>query len=415
MIKNLIILSLKNLRRHTKRTVITSIAIGFGIAMLIWVDGMLKWADNESKRNLVRYENGNFLVCTKEFKEDRKNFPVDTVISREDVKKLLKIAKETSCFAAPRTGFRSMVSFNRSFGIPYIVYAITPSVDSKVFKIKDSVIEGEYLKDDSDGILISSYCKRELGVGLGDYLTIETRTRYNTYQALNLKVVGIYETPDPVVDRNQLFVTSKLADTDLQTEGTATMVIFKTPTEKNTPYLNKVRELLKKYKLSHLTTITWQEMGADYLTLSKTKKGGSNIIILFIFVIVAVGIVNTMLMAVFERIKEIGMLRALGMRDKYIVWSFIFESAGIGFLGSIIGLIIGIGISAYSVYVGLDFSSAMKDMDIGYRVGTVWYNEWNPEMMITAVIFGVLISMLVSIIPARKAVKMKITDALRVE
>jgi len=415
MIKNIIALSFKNLKRHTKRTVITSIAIGVGIAMLIWVDGILKWADDESKRNLIGYENGNFLVCTKEFKEDRKNLPVDTVISKEDVKKLLRIAKETSCFASPRTGFRSMVSFNRSFGMPYIVYAITPSLDSKVFKIKDSIVEGEYLRDDSDGILISSYCKRELEVGLGDYLTVETRTRYNTYQVLNLKVVGIYETPDPVVDRNQLFVSSKLADKDLQTEGTATMVVFKTPTEKNMPYLNQVKNLLKKYKLSYLTTITWQEMGADYLTLSKTKKGGSGIIILFIFVIVAVGIVNTMLMAVFERMKEIGMLRALGMRDKYVLWSFIFESAGIGILGSIIGLILGIILNAYTVYIGIDFSSAMKDMNIGYRVGTIWYSEWNPKMMIMAVIFGVMISMLVSIIPARKAIKMEITDTLRVE
>ncbi len=414
MIKNLIILSLKNLRRHTKRTIITSVAIAFGIAMLIWTDGMLKWADNESKRNLIRYENGNFIVCTKKFKKDRKNFPVDSVIKKNDLKKIEKIADEISCYVSQRTGFRSMVSFNRSYGMPYIVYAVNPLLHKKVFNINKCIVEGKYLQNDGNGILISSYCKRELGAGLGDYVTIETRTKYGTYQVLDLKVVGIYSSPDPVVDRNQLFITTKLADAELQTEGTAAEIVFRTENEKNAPYLGKVKEKLKLYNLSHLTVMTWQELGADYLTLSSTKKGGSKIIILLIFVIVAVGIVNTMLMAVFERIKEIGMLRALGLRDKYIFLSFIFESAGIGLVGSLMGLMLGIGFSAYSVYVGIDFTSAFKDMDLGYRVGTVWYNEWNPEMMITAVIFGVLCSMLVSIIPARKAIKMNITESLRV-
>lgn len=411
--KNIIILAFKNLTRHKKRTIITSIAIAFGIALLIWMHGMLKWADNESRRNLKRYEFGNFTVCTKEYKEYRDSFPVDTVIERPQIRKIYKIAEKTGSKASPRTGFKSMMSYKRGFGLPYVVFAIDPEKDSKVFNIKEKIIDGKYPDKNSQGILISAHCRKELGAGMGDYLVMETRTKYDTFQALRVKVIGIYDCPDPVVNRNQLFITRNMAERNLQLEGTATEIAFATKSGNNEPTLGEVKKFLASVGLNHLTTETWQELGSDYMTLSKTKKGGSNIMIFFIFIIVAVGIINTMLMAVFERIREIGMLRALGMRDKDVVLSFIFEAAGIGIIGSLMGLILGIGISAYSVYYGLDFTAAYKDMDYGYRTGTVFYNEWNPEMMVTAVIFGILCSVLVSIIPARKAVKMEITDSIR--
>lgn len=411
--KTLIFLAFKNLTRHKKRTIITSIAIAFGIALLIWMDGMLKWADNESRRNLKRYEYGNFIISTKEFNKDRKSYPVDTFLNKKEIKKILNIAADFKTAAAIRTGFKSMISFQRGFGLPYVVYAIDPEQDARVFKIKNEIVTGQYLDQNSDGILISSYCKKELGADIGDYIVIETRTKYNTYQAISLKVIGIFNCPNPIVNRNQVFISRALANSQLQLEDTATEISFRTKTEKNEPVLNQIRQKLKTLGLSHLNIATWQELGSDYLALSQTKKGGTKIITFVIFIIVAVGIINTMLMAVFERIREIGMMRSLGMRDKDVVISFIFEAAGIGMIGSLLGLIAGIGLSAYSVYYGLDFTASFKDMDFGYRTGTIFYNEWNPEMMVMAVIFGILCSVLVSIIPARKAVKMEITDSIR--
>lgn len=411
--RNLIVLAFRNLARHVKRTIITCIAIAFGIALLIWMDAMLRWADSESKRNLKKYEFGNFIVCTKEYKEDRKNFPADLVMTGTEIKKVTEIAGKAGTAVSLRTGFKSMVSFNRSFGLPYVIMAVDPEMETRVFKIKDTVIKGEYLNRDSQGILISRHCKKELGVELGGYLTVETRTRYGTFQGLTLKVIGIYDSPDPIVNRNQLFITRGLAEEQLQLDGTASEIAFSTPNSENEPALAKVREMLKAEGLDRLTTQTWQELGYDYLALSQTKKGGSSIMIMFIFIIVAVGIVNTMLMAVFERIREIGMIRALGMRDRDVILSFMFEAAGIGLIGSFFGLIGGIALNAYSIFVGLDFSAAFKDIDYGYRTGTVFRCEWNPDMMAAAVLFAVLCSVLVSVLPARKAVKMEITDSIR--
>jgi ABC-type lipoprotein release transport system permease subunit len=411
--KQLLLLAFKNLTRHKKRTIITSIAIGFGIMMMIWMHGMLKWANNESIKNIKTYEFGNFAVSTKEFKEERKNNPVDLTLNPKEIEQITAFAEEIGIQASPRTAFKSMASYNRGFGLPYLVFAIDPLIDAKIYDINKKIIEGKYLTQESQGILVSSYCVKELGAKLNDHMIIETRTRYGTFQAIRLKITGIFHSPDPYVNRNYLFISRNNAERNFQLEGTATEITFSTPTSFNEPYLSQMQEKIKTSGLNHLTINKWQEFASDYLAVIKTEKGSTNIIMFFIFIIVAVGIINTMLMAVFERIREIGMVRALGMRDRDVIMSFIFESAGIGLIGSLIGLILGIGISAYSIYFGLDFTSMYKDMDIGYRTGLVFYNEWNPEMMLTAVLFTIICSIIVSIIPARKAVKMEITDSIR--
>ena len=134
---------------------------------------------------------------------------------------------------------------------------------------------------------------------------------------------------------------------------------------------------------------------------------------LIIFIIVAVGIINTMLMAVFERIREIGMMRALGMRDIKIIATFICEAFGIGILGSLIGVLFGILLDAHLIYIGYDFTELYGEIEMAYRTGMKFYGVWNIDMMITGLIFGTLCAVFVSIIPARKAIKMNIIESLR--
>jgi len=411
---NILKLAFKNLLRHKKRTIITSSSIALGLAILIWIDGMLKWCDNETQRNLKKFEYGNFIVSTKDFSEKRKDYPVDSVITKNEIETIFEIAKKLNCLISLRTGFKSIVSFNRGFGLPYLVYAIDPEMDSKIFPIHKYIIEGKYLSETEENeILISKNCKKEFNLNLGDYLLIETRTKYNTYQGLYLKVIGIFDVPDPVVNRNQLFISRKTANQNLQLEDQTTEIVFKTPDGKNEPYLGLLKKFLIEKNLKNLVVKNWQELAEDYFTLSQTKKGGTSIIMFFIFIIVAIGITNTMLMAAFERIREIGTLRALGLKENEVLLSFILEATGIGVLGGIFGLFLGIILNIYSIYFGIDFTSILKDMDYGYRVSTVIYNEWNPETMITGFLFCLIYSALISIIPARKAIKIEITEALR--
>ena len=118
-------------------------------------------------------------------------------------------------------------------------------------------------------------------------------------------------------------------------------------------------------------------------------------------------------MAIFERIREIGMMRAQGMKDRQIQISFLLESAGIGLIGSLGGVILGVILNFWIIQWGIDCSTLIGDMDIGYRTTGVMYGAWNFDTIITAFFLGIIIAVVVALIPTRNAIRMKITDALR--
>jgi len=146
-----------------------------------------------------------------------------------------------------------------------------------------------------------------------------------------------------------------------------------------------------------------------------TKRGGSYLILLLIALIAGVGISNTMMMSVMERKREIGMMRAMGMPTRNILFMFILEAAGIGFIGAFGGLIIGILSNLWMTTKGIDFGSVLKDFDVGYRVAEVFKGAWNVSTMIGGAFFTVLITAFFAYLPARKSLKQEIPETLRVE
>ncbi|MBU0671611.1 MAG: FtsX-like permease family protein, partial [Candidatus Margulisbacteria bacterium] len=173
------------------------------------------------------------------------------------------------------------------------------------------------------------------------------------------------------------------------------------------------RDMLAK-DIPGLEVVTWQDLAADVIAISQAKRGGTSFILFSIFVIALIGISNTILLAAFERTREIGMMAAMGMRRGQIVRLFVMEGAMIGVLGSITGCLLGILINIPFVKYGLNWGFLMRDVgDIGYRVTGVSHGVWNINMIVIAFVAGIVISALTSIYPARVASKMEPTEALR--
>ena len=136
-----------------------------------------------------------------------------------------------------------------------------------------------------------------------------------------------------------------------------------------------------------------------------------------LFVLALIGIANTMLMAIFERTKEIGMLRALGMRDGDLIRLFVLEAALIGFIGSIIGILLALPFDAWVIYKGIDYTSIIETgamTDFGYRT-VIFKGAWNYLTIFISPIVGTILAALTAIFPALKAIKMEISETLRFE
>ncbi|MBA7532869.1 hypothetical protein ES705_25099 [subsurface metagenome] len=414
--KFLITLAWKNLSRYRKRTIITAAALAFGLGLYIFMDSMLMGAEVESERNLIWFETSSARIMHQDYWAEKDSLPLKYAL--DNTGELLARLDKEGIAATTRTVFFGEIIMLKD---PYPedgamftkIFAIDPATDEDVFEFKKTIEAGRYLEPGEEGVMLGSWLAEDIGAEIGFPLTIVTRGRDGYKQTIDVEVVGIINCPNPYVNRASMFITLDTADYYLSMEGGVTEIDLK---YKDYNEAEKVSiELEKKLgkDLNGWAILPWQILAKDYVMFSEMKKGGSSIFLLLVFVIAAVGVSNTMLMAVFERERELGMMRAMGMKDSQVKTAFFIEAAGIGIIGSICGIILGIILDFWLVNYGIDFSFMIRDMDIGYRISGIFYGAWNFTTMIQALIIGVFMTVGVAYFPIRRGLKLEITEALR--
>jgi ABC-type lipoprotein release transport system permease subunit len=161
----------------------------------------------------------------------------------------------------------------------------------------------------------------------------------------------------------------------------------------------------------------WVDYAGDYIAVSSAKDVSSRIIILLLFILSFLGIANTMLMAILERTKEIGMMRAMGMTDGQLLMAYMLEAGMVGLIGSLAGMLLGCLINIPMVRYGVDFSgfTAQTGGDIGYRISSNFRSAWNAPVIIGSGAAATLLASLMAFFPTRRALRMPVTESLRFE
>lgn len=411
-------LAMKNLFRYKRRTAITAIAIALGLMMFIIVDSLLLGIELESERNLIWYETSSIRIHQTAYWPDRQLYPLEKAI--KDPRKVINLLKENGWTATERTVFTAdMILYSEDFGedgnLGVLVTAIDPESDNNVFHFEDTLLEGRFLnKGETNGILIGSWFAEDIGAKIGYWITLLTRGSGGFFEAIDVQIVGIVNCPNPNVNRTLIMMDKDTAGTLLGMDGAVTEIdILLSSRADVDAEVKNIQVALEKGGRNDLEARSWREMAKDYLAIAETKRGGTGIILFLVFIIAAVGISNTMLMAMYERTRELGMMRALGMKDNHIRLAFLFEAGGIGFLGAIIGIILGALGNLYMVNIGFDLGFIMRNMDLGYRIQSIMRGAWSVKSFFIAFIAGVGLSMIVSLFPIRRALKIDIPACLR--
>jgi putative ABC transport system permease protein len=289
---------------------------------------------------------------------------------------------------------------------------VDPASEGTVLRVKETVREGRYLEAGDAGIVIGSWLADDLKADVGSFLTLRTRTQGDATQTAELEVVGILETPNPYLNTGVGFMTLSTADELLQMEGTVTEILIGA-VDWRSPEKILDEALRAVGSASGPIVKTWRDLGKDFIMMVQSHQVIYGLMLLIVMVIAGVGIANTMLMAVYERFREIGMMRALGLSDRSLRAVLLMEAGGIGFIGAVGGVLFGGALAFFLVRWGIDYSSLIGNMRMGYRINGVFRGAWNPATMIVAFALGVLISMVVSLVPASRALRRGITDCLR--
>jgi ABC-type lipoprotein release transport system permease subunit len=250
------------------------------------------------------------------------------------------------------------------------------------------------------------------------------------YQLISAEVVGVLNTPNPKLNGNVAFIPIDVLQDEmgLMLEGRVTELLIREKgardsvipgASESAPVITAAlkSELAREGKPlpDDLAIESWQVYAKDFIAASTGDDWSTRIIVIVLFVLSFLGIANTMLLAILERTKEIGMMRAQGMTDGQLIFTYMAEAGMVGVFGSLLGIILGCLINVYMVNTGINLSGMTEAMsgDIGYRVNGIFRSAWNVPVIIGTGIVATIISGVMAYFPTRKALKMAITESLR--
>jgi ABC-type lipoprotein release transport system permease subunit len=251
-------------------------------------------------------------------------------------------------------------------------------------------------------------------------------------QVIDAKVVGTVNSPDPFTNYNIAYMPMDVLQDEagMMLDGCVTELLIR---DKNMGVADMTSRIESRENIraalsrglaargknipEELDLFSWMDYVAGYLGYEAMEGGSTKVFSVILFFLAFIGISNTMLLAILERSKEIGMMRALGMTDGQLIITYMLEAGFLGLIGSTLGIILACILNYPMVKYGIDFSEMLEQMggNMGYRVAGNFRGMWKPGTIIGTGVVATVLSSLMAFMPTRRATKMAITESLRFE
>jgi len=381
-------LAIKNLTGAGLRTWLNVIVLSFSFLIIIWHKGLLNGWDRQARNDMVNWETGTGQFWQSSYDpfdpfsltDAHSKIPsvFDTLITKGEIAPIL-ITQGT---IYPGGRIQSI-----------LIKGISSA--QRVLKLPGEL----FLKSNDDlPVLLGSKMARDNGLKTGDVTTIRWRDVHGTFDANEMKVIGIFDTNVPSVDAGQIWVPLDRLQKMMGMPGEATILVCGNfDTNGRTPEGWKFRsseELLK--------TVT---------DIIKMKSVGGIVLYIILMSLAMLAIFDTQVLSIFRRQKEIGTYIALGMTRSQVVGLFTLEGSLNSVLAALLAAVYGIPLLALQATKGMSFAGTAKSY--GLVVADKIFPVYSLGLVATTIILIMLTTTIVSYLPSRRIAKMKPTEALR--
>ena len=392
--------------RNKRRTVITLLSIIFGCVAIVVFGGFVDYTLWGLREGTIHSRLGHLQIYKAGYSEKGGTNPLAyTIEDYPGVRSIIE-AQEHVDFVTSRLEFSGLIG-----GAENSVICLGKGVEpekERELGMSVSLVEGEDLTSErlEEGI-VGKGLAEGLGLKIGDYLTILTSTPEGALNAVDLRLRGIFQTGAKEYDDVAVMVPMELAKTLLYTENVQSIVVVLDETENTDLVADNLQKEFSQANLD-LEIKTWSDLATFYHQVVQLYGGIFWVVRLIIFIIVIFSIANTMTMSVFERMREIGTIRAMGTRRRGVLSLFLMEGLILGALGGGLGVAFGI-IAAKLLSIRGIYIPPPPSFTEGY---TALINIV-PKDLIFAFSLAVGTALVSSIYPAFKAARLKVVDALR--
>ena len=392
----------RNLGRNRRRSVLSAFALSIGLALMLFIAAFFQGEMRSSMESTLRLDSGHIQIRSADYDPDKLSVAWEYLIENPE-----QVAKQVDALdqvevATPRLIASGIVSVrDESSGVQ--IMGIDPASSANE-PYQRGMVSGEFLTaDDREGILISRPLANNLELNVDDQLNLLVNTSDGTVDEQLFTVRGIFSTGVTTYDKGIVLLPLAKAQTFSGAENRASYIFVLL---KDREQADAVAAALQN---PNYQVKTWTQLNEILVFLEDFANAYLMILNLIVMGVVATVIVNTLVMSVFERTREIGILTAIGMKGRQIVALFLAEAGMLALGGLAFGLVLGWGLSTYFGNVGVYFG----DLGIsGFYLGDRIFPYLTMDSAVNLTIMSLIITLLASLYPARLAARMEPVEAL---
>lgn len=397
-------LALRNVLRQKRRSAVAISAVGFGVVALILAAGFIEWIYQAMREDTIHSHLGHAQIVRPGYLDSGMADPFAYLLpaAPDELKTIESLPHVRT--VAPRLAFSGLISHGEAT-VSFIGEGVDPEREL-IISEEVTVSSGKNLtQPDEKAALLGEGLAKNLGVVPGDDIVLLVTTANGAANAIEVKVAGVFFTASKEFDDNALRLPIHLARKLMRVKGATSWVILLDRTDRTQATVGELRAILPAQDFE---VIPWTDL-ADFYNKTVLLYGKQiNLMKYVIGMLIVLTISNTQMMSVLERTSEIGTIMAMGQRSSRVQKAFLIEGFLLGVVGGVAGVSTGYLLATVLSIVGIPMPPA-PGMTTGFTAEIIV----TSEMVLDALLLALVTTLLASMLPAAKASRMNIVDALR--
>jgi putative ABC transport system permease protein len=403
-------IAFRNIRRNGRRSLLSGTAIALSTLIIAFMFSILAGISEDYRSNVTRYITGHVRLRNRDYDANERLNPLHLSVPGYAglAERLLALPGVTA--AAPRIQFATAIYRDER------VYAglglgVDFERERSVMRPEQALVRGTLPCTGARELALSVGLARELGVDVGERITLFGKNKYLGMSGMTFAVTALVRFPVAGFNRSFFLLPIDTAGRFLKMQGEATevLLLLKDP-RRQEQAAAEANRLLVGLGLDGIEALPAERIG-NWHNLLRMMDSSYNIIALFFFILGTTVIANTTMMVIFERMREIGTVAALGMTPGQIVTLFFLEAFFIAALAALAGVALALGITVPLSRTGIDLSGPMQG--VSFEVSPLIYPKITLRSTVFVFFYSVAVSSLASFLPSRRAARIEPVEALR--